>query len=62
MLCNVGYDMRYGTLCEFGCYTGHELFGPDTRECLNTGEWDNSSPPFCQSEFSKTCLLCVLIY
>ncbi|XP_045201110.2 sushi, von Willebrand factor type A, EGF and pentraxin domain-containing protein 1-like [Mercenaria mercenaria] len=47
-LCNVGYEMRFGTVCEFGCYTGHVLIGAKMRECQMSGEWDTATAPYCQ--------------
>ena len=47
--CSPSWDMRYGTTCEFGCYRGFRLAGPQSVYCDESGIWNVSSQPTCES-------------
>ncbi|XP_060077180.1 sushi, von Willebrand factor type A, EGF and pentraxin domain-containing protein 1-like [Ylistrum balloti] len=50
VICHRSDDMVLGSYCEFGCYEGHELIGPNYTECLSTGRWSSWTiqQPGCQ--------------
>lgn len=48
-MCHPSDDMRVGTVCKFGCYTGHELIGYDRIRCFESEQW-SSSKPYCKSK------------
>ncbi|KAL4218702.1 positive regulation of smoothened signaling pathway [Mactra antiquata] len=40
--------VRRGSVCDFGCYGGHELVGANKAKCLDSQNWDISTQPYCQ--------------
>ncbi|KAL4218701.1 hypothetical protein ACF0H5_021289 [Mactra antiquata] len=41
--------VRRGSVCDFGCYGGHKLVGPNKAKCLDSQNWDiGTTQPYCK--------------
>ncbi|KAL3870939.1 hypothetical protein ACJMK2_038967 [Sinanodonta woodiana] len=54
-LCQPLTDYLNGTTCRFGCYKGHYLTGPETIQCLASGQW-SSQTPICEKTLCNTLI------
>ncbi|XP_069125356.1 sushi, von Willebrand factor type A, EGF and pentraxin domain-containing protein 1-like [Argopecten irradians] len=43
-MCHTSFEMRKGTLCNFGCYEGHILRGERSIRCTASGTWTGRQP------------------
>ncbi|OWF48144.1 Sushi repeat-containing protein SRPX2 [Mizuhopecten yessoensis] len=43
-ICHTSFDMRKGTVCQFGCYDGHTLVGSSSTMCTQHGTWTTGLP------------------
>ncbi|XP_076112267.1 uncharacterized protein LOC143080345 [Mytilus galloprovincialis] len=50
--CQPSGDMVKGTVCQYGCYQGHDLKGQSQVECTATGSWSTAQEHTCEK---KSC-------